>query len=146
MIDELVNIDDYKELKILDSSELYNFIVILIIVVLFLIFIVFNFNFECYYKNNAIYNNDEISLVVKVSDLKYITDNSIIVINDKNYKYKVKNIDTAITNDNGYYIQNVVINVYGFESIDNNIIEFKILYDTKNGFKIIKDFILGEGI
>ena len=146
MIDELVDIDDYRELKVLDSREIYNFIIVLIAISLFLAFIIFNFNFECYYKSSAIYSDNTISLVIDVKDLMYITNNSIIVINDKNYKYKIKKIDTPILNSNGRYTQNIILSIYDFKSVNNNIIEFKILYGTKTSFKIIKDFILGKGM
>ena len=145
MIDELISIDDYKELKIIKSNEIFNFVIILLAVLSFLLLILFNFSFECYYKNSAIYNDNELSLVVKVEDLSYILDNSIIVINDKNYKYKVKKLEPIMINGSNY-TQNVIINIYGFESANNNVIELKILYDTKTGFKIIKDFILGKGV
>lgn len=146
-MNELIDIKDYKIRKIKLPNKIYSWTIILIISLLFSIFICYKFEIEYFYQNNSIYKDNKLSFVVHQKDLYKITNNHKIIINKKEYNYKIFEISEPIINNiNLEPCFEIVIDIKLDKSLKivNNIVKIKIKYDVKNGFEIIKCLILGE--
>lgn len=122
----------------------YVYIMIIIIIVLSLIIVFMLFNYKTYYKLHGIVinNNDHyyIKIYVPLEDIKYITNNNIVIIDNKKYNYKIEEIDKEYFTDNILTYQVITINLeipnkYKF---DNLTLDLKFLKENK---KII-DYLL----
>lgn len=147
-MNELLDIKDYKIKSIKLPTKIYSWTIILILSLLVSIFICYKFKFEYFYYNNSIYKNNTLSFIVYQNDLEKIINNHKIIINKKEYNYKILNIsETMINNINlePYFEILIDTKLENNLKIENNIVKFKIKYDVKNGFEIIKSLILKEG-
>ena len=144
-MNELLDIKDYNLKTIKIPTKIYSWTIILILLLIISIFICYKFNFEYFYHNNFIYKNNTLSCIVYKNDLEKITKNNEIIINNKKYNYKILSIsEPTINNINlePYFEILIDTNLDNNLKIDNNIVKFKIRYDVKNGFEIIKNLIL----
>lgn len=145
-MDNLININDYTNLKILYPKKIYSWTIILILMITIIIFGLFKLKFDFYYKNTGIViENNLIKTNIPSNKLQHI-NNKFININNKNYNYEIIKIEVPSVNsvDLSYYHE-VLISVKNYKEINNNLIDFKIMYDSKKLIEIIKEFIFGEG-
>ena len=146
-MNELINIKDYKIKKIVIPKKIYSWTIILIISLLLSIFVCYKFKFEYFYQNNSIYKDNKLSFIVYQSDLEKITNNHKVIVNKKEYNYKILEISEPIINNinlEPYFEILIDTKLDKNLKINNNIVKIKIKYDVKNGFEIIKSLILGE--
>lgn len=146
-MNDLVNIKDYTSHKILLPKKIYGFTLVLILTTLIIVAALFKINIDFYYKNTAfITQNNLIKTNIPSDKLKYVSNNNVININNKNYKYKVIEIGEPVVNplDLSYY-QEVLILVKNYKNLNHNFVDFKIKYNNKKLVKIVKEFILGKG-
>lgn len=148
-MNDLVNIKDYRSVKCFIPKFIYSWVVIFILILFIAGFIIFNFDFDFYYDTKATYvkNNSMLKVSVLDDDVKKVTNNNKLIIDDKEYEYDVNKITNQL-------IQGIDIQKYSDILIDlklddkykveNNLIDIKIKYDNKKIFEIIKDFILGK--
>jgi len=147
-MNELLNIKDYKIKKIKLPNKIYSWTIILILSLLICIFICYKFKFEYFYHNNSVYKNNKLSFIVYQSDLEKITNNNKIIIDKKEYNYKILEISEPMINNinlEPYFEILIDTKLEDNLKIENNIVKFKIKYDVKDGFEIIKSLILGKG-
>jgi len=147
-MNELLNIKDYKIKKIKLPNKIYSWTIILILSLLISIFICYKFKFEYFYHNNSVYKNNKLSFIVYQSDLEKITNNHKIIIDKKEYNYKILEISEPMINNinlEPYFEILIDTKLEDNLKIENNIVKFKIKYDVKDGFEIIKSLILGKG-
>ncbi len=142
-MDNLVNIEEYKSPKILLPKKFYSFTLILIILIIVLISLLF-FKYQYYYKGIGIVNNKGIiETKISYTDSYKLLDNNKLTINKNKFSYKIKDVSIpVIENDIPY--QSIVIEVDDLNKSNNSIVEFKINYDNKYGFEIIKELVFGK--
>lgn len=146
IMDDFIDVNEYKKLNTLRFKEVYTFLIILSFLFFTVTLIILNSKFDYIYSGFGITENNNFKISLKSDELQYVVNNSKIIINKKNYTYTVKSISSPIIDfTNTIYIKEVILNINKFKSIDNNIIKFKIQYDKKSGFKIIKEFLTGKG-
>jgi len=142
-MDNLVNIEEYKSPNILLPNKFYSFTLILVILIIVLISLLF-FKYEYYYKGIGIVT-EECIIETKISytDSYKLLDNNKLTINKNKFSYKIKAVSVpVIENDIPY--QSIVIEVDKLNNPSNSIVEFKIRYDDKYGFEIIKELVFGK--
>ncbi len=101
--------------------------------------ILFNVRKKIYYQNNLLFLKDKIVTNILVKDLETLTNNSVLIINKKEYKYKIIEIE-LFNNESPYY--QVKINIEGdFEK--NKMISYKILLREDNLFNYLTYLIGG---
>ena len=133
------NIDIYNNSAIILSNKTPNFIKswIIILIILSLLFIIISFiPFNTYSTYNGIVIEKDkesyINLNLEKSDFP-ISKNNKLYIKDKNYKYKILNIeDSSIL---------ISIKLKDDIKINNNIVTVNILKNRTTLFKIIKNKI-----
>lgn len=145
----MININDYNNLNLIKLKRIYSFAFILILIFIISI-IILNFKFDFFYYSKASYTkeNDVLKIIIDENDTNKITDNNELIINSKKYEYKVIKLSKKILDSipiQQYSEVIIALKLDGKYKIENNSIDFKIKYDSKKGFEIIKDFILGKG-
>ena len=142
-MDSLINIEEYKSPKILLPKKIYGFTLILFLFNIVLISLLF-FKYEYYYNGVGIVSKEGIiETQISYTDSYKILNYNKLTINKNIFSYKIKSISIPIIEKNIPY-QNIIIEVDSLDKQINTIIEFKIKYDTKYGFEIIKELILGK--
>ena len=145
---KLISIDEYRTLKY-DYIKVRVIICRIIIIFLAIILLIlYFFKFDITYKNKYLvveYSNALLlSTNVLDNDLNKITENKYMYINNKRYKYDVVGMEDMVNKDVMLNYKVVYLRV-DTKLILNNIIDSSIIYDRKNCFKIIFDYIfMGE--
>ena len=94
---------------------------------LLIMIICFN-NFYDYYNGKGEINNKNIiSTLVLTSDIDLIKKNKSMKIDNKEYAYKIKNIESENYVSNGYIYKIVNIKVDNYEELDNNYVDYQII-------------------
>lgn len=142
-MDNLIDIDEYKSPKILIPKRFYSFTLILLILTIVLISLLF-FKYDYYYKGIGIISKEGIiETKISYTDSYKLLDNNKLIINKNKFSYKITDVSVPIIENNIPY-QSVVMSIKDLDKFKNMIVEFKIKYDTKYGFEIIKELILGK--
>jgi hypothetical protein len=103
------------------------------------VIILFTVRKKIYYQNYLLFLKDKIVTNILVKDLETLTNNSVLIINKKEYKYKIIEIE-LFNNESPYY--QVKINIEGdFEK--NKMISYKILLREDNLFNYLTYLIGG---
>lgn len=126
------------------NSFVYVYIMIIIILVLSLIIFFMLFNYKTYYKTKGIVTEENdyyyIKTYIPLNNIKYLTNNNIVIIDKNKYKYSIKNIDKEYytDNQNTYQIITIDLDLPSKYQYNNLTIELKLKKEEK---KII-DYIL----
>ncbi|MGM9882417.1 MAG: hypothetical protein ACI31S_06215 [Bacilli bacterium] len=87
------------------SSVVYVYVMIIIILTLSLIIFVFFKNYQTYYNAKGIVteenNYNYVKVYISLDDIKYLLENSIVLLNNRAYNYEI------IYADNEYYTDNI---------------------------------------
>ena len=122
-------------------SLVYNIGWIIMIIILLFIYVSFTYKYQNYYINQGIMVDGNIKLLVKIDEIKYITNNKVLNIDNQNYDYIVKEIseelyvDESFTNYKYVYIQAKNIN-----NINNYVYTIKIKKEYKKIIEYLKDY------
>lgn len=123
---------------------IYVYVMIVVVIILSLIIFFILCYYRTYYDIRGVVikedNNYYIRIYVPLDDIKYIANNDIVLINDKEYRYNVISIDNEYFTDNVNTYQIIMIECYLTEKykINNLTLDLKFLKENK---KII-DYIL----
>ena len=93
----------------------YVYIMIIIVIMLSIIIFFILFNYKIYYtiRGTVIKEDDHfyIRIYIPINDIKYITNNDIVIIDNKEYKYNISMIDSEYFTNNIITYQIVKIDV-----------------------------------
>lgn len=148
-MNNIINIKDYKTTNFIHPKKIYSFVtIILILLIIIFIISLFKFDFHYYTKATYIKDSDTLMIITDDNDLNKITSHDKLIIDNKEYQYKVRKIDKKILN--GISIQQyneilISLKLDEKHKIENNSINIKVKYSQKTFFEIIKEFILGRG-
>lgn len=128
--------------KIRPLVFIYIMVVIISSLSLIIIFMLFHYKIYYLFKGNIIMEEDNYYLkcYIPISDIKYITSNSTLIIDKKLYKYEVVKISEDYFSDNNITYQEIILEI----SLDdeykynNLMLELKILKDDKRIIDYIK--------
>lgn len=142
-MDNLINIEEYKSPKILLPKRIYSFTLILLILIIVLISMLL-FKYDYYYKGIGIVSKEGIiETKISYTDSYKLLDNNKLTINKNKFSYTITNVSLPVI-ENDILYQSIVIDVGKLNKPDNSIVEFKIKYDDKYGFEIIKELVFGK--
>lgn len=122
----------------------YVYIMIIIVIMLSVIIFFILFNYKIYYTiKGTVTQEDEhfyIRIYIPINDIKYITNNNIVIINEREYKYNIAMIDSEYFTDNiiTYQIIKIDVAINDMYKINNLVLDLKFLRDNK---RIIDYFI-----
>ena len=134
---DILNHNELNESKLTRKIIFYTSFVSIII--LMSVIILFTVRKKIYYQHYLLFLKDKIVTNILVKDLDTLTNNSVLIINKKEYKYKIIEIE-LFNNESPYY--QVKINIEGdFEK--NKMISYKILLREDNLFNYLTYLIGG---
>ena len=119
----------------------YVYILIIIIITLSLITMSMIFNYKLYYKVKAIVAEDNnLKVYIPLNDIKYILKNDYLFIDNKKYKYNIKEINKEYLTDNmtTYQAITLELSLPSEYKYHNLTLDIKLIKEDK---KII-DYIL----
>lgn len=123
---------------------IYVYIMIIIVIMLSLIIVFIILHYKTYYNVKGIVTSDEnhyyIKIYVPLDNIKYLINNNIIKINNKDYEYKIISLDSEYFTDNTitYQVVMIEVNIPSIYKFNNLNLELKFLKEDKR----IIDYIL----
>ena len=121
------------------------FIYINLFLIILIIYVLTNYQYTIYFNSNAQikYNNNQFLAKIKTSNknIKTISQNNKIIINNKEYTYKIYNIDEIPIYEDNQEHQIVYLKIYNLEDyykIDNYSIDIKIEKSRQKIFDYLK--------
>lgn len=99
-----------------------------------------------YYQINGIVKDQYLSVLVSIDELKTVTENDNLYIDDIKYNYTIERIGEEIIQDSNVFYKELFLDVdlKNKNFVDNNVIKIKFIAKEKTIFKYIFDLIKGE--
>ena len=122
----------------------YVYIMIIIVIMLSVIIFFMLFHYKIYYTiRGTVTEEDErfyIRIYIPINDIKYVTNNDIVIIDKKEYTYNISMIDSEYFTDNiiTYQIVKIELSINDKYKFNNLTLDLKFLRDDK---RIIDYFI-----
>lgn len=122
--------------------KIYKLSFMIKIIILVFIYIIFTYKYQTYYLIQGRIVNNELELLVPVSEMKYIQDNNRLMIEGKEYRYQLVAIDHDLYINSEYKnCQYIYLKIDNIVNIDNYIYEIKIPKEYKVLAKYLKDYL-----
>lgn len=121
---------------------IYNVGLILIIILLIFLYVSCIYKYKTYYITKGTIKNNTLELLVNVDDIKYISNQNIINIDNQNHKYYIQSISEELYVDeslNNY--KHIYIKVDNLSNINNYVYEVRIVKENKKIIEHIKDYL-----
>lgn len=121
---------------------IYNIGFIILIIIIVFIYISCTYKYQTYYISKGTIKNNSLELLVNIDNIKYITYQNKIIIDNKIYNYNIISISENLYVDeslNNY--KYVYLNVKNLSNINNYVYEVKIPKENKKIIKYLKDYL-----
>lgn len=137
-----VRVNDILDIEIILTRKkypkIYNLGIIISIIILIFIYIIFTYNYQTYYISKGKVLNNNLELLVNIEDIKYITNNKVIILDGQAYNYIVSSIGNDLLVDETYNnYQYVYLKISNLNTLNNYVYEVKI---PKENQKLVKYF------
>ena len=134
------------------TKHLIKFYIYISLIVFVSLILILNIKYKKYFQTKAIVINDNVNYNLNIylspNKINIIKSNNSIIIEDKEYNYKIKSIskDYILSNDFNNYIEIILeVNLKEEDKINNNILEVKLIENDQKLFYYLKDY-LKEGV
>ena len=121
---------------------IYNVGLILIVIIIIFIYVSFLYNYKTYYITKGTMVDGNLKLLVDINDIKYITNNNILIIDSSNYEYNIKSISEELYVDdslNNY--KYIYLKVNNLSNINNYVYEIKMIKEDKKIIEYLKEYL-----
>lgn len=123
-------------------SYIYNIGTILIIIILIFLYISVTYNYKTYYISKGTMKNNQLELLVDINNIKYITNNQQLIIDDKIYTYKVEKISDDLYVDESFNnYKYIYLKINNLNNLNNYVYDLKILKEDKKIILYLKDYL-----
>ena len=122
--------------------QVYNIGFVLIIILLISLYVSFIYTYRTYYISKGTMINGNLELLVNIDDIKYITKNNSLKINNIPHNYIVKEISKELYVDeslNNY--KYIYLKVNNLNNIDNYVYDVKLVKENKKLIEYVKEYI-----
>ena len=121
--------------------KIYNLGIIISIIILIFIYIIFTYNYQTYYISKGKVLNNNLELLVNIEDIKYITNNKVIILDGQAYNYMVSSIGNDLLADETYNnYQYVYLKISNLNTLNNYVYEVKIPKENQLLVKYLKKY------
>lgn len=121
---------------------IYNIGTILLIIILIFIYVSFIYNYKTYYITMGTIKNNSLELLVSLDDIKYISSNNVLKINDKIYSYHIDKIEENLYVDESFNnYKYIYLNVDNLSNVDNYVYKIKLEKENKKIIEYLKDYL-----
>lgn len=143
----MLSINDYMikyQRKI--PKILFTWLILFAFIILGVILINQTFKLTDYYKTSGIVKYNKLNLLVPISELKIIADNSNIYIGSNKYTYEIDRIGYEIINEQNNFYKEVMIkvNLNDRDFIDNAVVEVRFVVEEMTIFEYIINLVRGK--
>ena len=143
----MLSINDYMikyQRKI--PKILFTWLILFTFIILGVILINQTFKLTDYYKTSGIVKYNKLNLLVPISELEIITDNSDIYIGSDKYTYEIDRIGYEIINEQNSFYKEVMIkvNLNDRDFIDNAVVEVRFVVEEMTIFEYIINLVRGK--
>ena len=122
--------------------KIYSISTILIILIITFIYVTTLYNYQTYYITKGKIIDNKLELIVPLDDIKYITNQSNLMINNKLYNYKIISVSNELYIDELYNnYKYLYLEVKNLNSINNYVYELKIKKENKKIIEYLKDYL-----
>jgi hypothetical protein len=120
----------------------YNIGVIIIIILLIFLYVSFTYSYKTYYITKGTIKDNYLELIVNITDMKYITNNNIVTIDNKLYHYSINKISEDLYVDELYNnYKNIYLKVDDLYNVNNYVYEIKLVKENKKLIEYLKDYV-----
>lgn len=138
--------NDILDIEIILKKQKYSFIynigTIIIIILVVLIYIAFTYEYKTYYITQGTIKDNNLELLVNIEDIKYISNNNFIKIEDKLYKYHIIEISNNLYIDESFNnYKYIYLKVNNLNNINNYVYEIKLEKENKKIIEHLKDYL-----
>lgn len=143
----MLSINDYMikyQRKI--PKILFTWLILFAFIILGVILINQTFKLTDYYKTSGIVKYNKLNLLVPISELRIIADNSNIYIGSDKYTYEIDRIGYEIINEQNNFYKEVMIkvNLNDRDFIDNAVVEVRFVVEEMTIFEYIINLVRGK--
>ena len=123
-------------------SKIYNTGSVLLIILLIFIYVSFIYTYKTYYINKCTMIDGNLKLLVNLDDIKYITSNNSVKIDNVYYGYIIVKISEELYVDESLnnYIY-IYLKVNNLNNINNYFYEIKLVKENKKLIEYLKEYI-----
>ena len=143
----MLSINDYMiKYKRKIPKILFTWLILFAFIILGVILINQTFKLTDYYKTSGIVKYNKLNLLVPISELKIITDNSDIYIGSDKYTYEIDRVGYEIINEQNNFYKEVMIkvNLNDRDFIDNAVVEVRFVVEEMTIFEYIINLVRGK--
>lgn len=121
---------------------IYNIGLILIIILSLFIYISFTYKYKTYYITKGTMINGNVKVLVKIDDIKYISHNNKLKIDNTPYNYTIKEISEELYVDESFNnYKYIYLKVDGLNNLNNYVYELKLEKEYKKIIEHITDYL-----
>ena len=138
--------NDILDIEIILKKQKYHYIYnigyILIIIISIFVYVSYIYKYKTYYITKGTIKDNNLELLVNLNDIKYISNNNFLEIDNILYSYNINKISEDLYVDdslNNY--KYIYLNVYNLSNIDNYVYEVKLEKENKKIIEYIKDYL-----
>ena len=137
---------DILDIEIILKKQKYSFIynvgIILIIILIMFLYISCLYNYKTYYISKGTMIDNNLKLLVNINEIKYITNNNKIKINNQIYNYHVSKISEELYVDDALInYKYIYLKVENLNNIDNYVYDIKIEKENKRLIEYLKEYL-----
>lgn len=138
--------NDILDIEVILKRQKYGFIYnsyfILLLIIFFSILVVCIYKYKTYLFVNGIMDNGYVKVMVNEDDIKYISLNDKLEIDDLEYNYYITRIDDYLYVDDNYNnYRYLYLKIDGINNLDNYVYKLKFVKENKKIIEYIKDYI-----
>lgn len=138
--------NDILDIEIILKRQKYPFIynigILLIMIILIFLYVSILYNYKTYYIQKGTMNDGNLKLLVNIDDIKYISNQNKIKINNQIYDYYISKISEELLVDDSFInYKYVYLKVHNLNNIDNYVYEVKIEKENKKIIEYLKEYI-----
>ena len=138
--------NDILDIEIILKKQKYHFIynmgLILIIIISIFIYVSYIYKYKTYYITKGTIKDNNLELLVNLNDIKYISNNNVLEIDNVLYSYHINKISEDLYVDdslNNY--KYIYLNVDNLSNINNYVYEVKLEKENKKIIEYIQDYL-----
>ena len=138
--------NDILDIEIILKRQKYPFIYnigfILIIILIVFLYISCVYKYQSYYITKGTIKDNTLELLVNLDDIKYISNQNKLTIDDRLYNYNIKSISENLYVDeslNNY--KYIYLEIPNLSNINNYVYEVKLQKENKKIIEYLKDYL-----
>ncbi|MBQ2873288.1 MAG: hypothetical protein IJE89_04755 [Bacilli bacterium] len=121
---------------------IYNIGTILLIITSLFLYISFTYKYKSYYITKGTMIDGNIKLLVKLDDIKYLSNNNKLEVDNALYNYQIEKISEELYIDESFNnYKEIYLKINGINNLNNYVYEIKIEKEYKKIIDYIIDYL-----